>query len=133
MKPSNTRISIAALLLASLAVVGVAHSTVKRTDPVSGSVLSSSPAEILIEFNEAARMTSVVAATADQSERKLAFEPAGEATSFVAKEPRLGAGRNEVRWKALSKDGHPISGTIIVVIKPDAKASGQAATPDPGH
>ena len=132
MKLSTTRASIAALLLAGLVVPGLAHSTVKRTVPASGSVLPSSPSEVLIEFNEPARMTGMVVVAAEQSERKLAFDPTGEATSFVAKEPRLGTGRNEVKWKALSKDGHPISGTIIVVIKPGAKPA-QAAPAHPGH
>lgn len=109
----------AILLLAALApVAALAHSTLKRTDPASGAVLATSPPSVVLEFNEPARLTSVVAVAADQSERKLEFTPSGSATTFTVAEPSLEAGRNELRWKALSKDGHPVSGTVILVIKP---------------
>ena len=32
--------------------------------------------------------------------------------------PALAAGRNEIHWKALSKDGHVISGKLTYTIKP---------------
>ena len=121
----RARASTAGLLLAIFATLSplaaLAHSTVKRTDPASGSVLAASPASVLIEFNEAARLTSVVVVTGDKPERKLEFEPSGAATSFTVKKPALEKGRNEIKWKALSSDGHPIAGTIILVIKPTAQ------------
>jgi methionine-rich copper-binding protein CopC len=112
---------MAAALLALLPFAVHAHSTLKQTIPASGSVLTTSPPEVLIQFNEAARLTSVVAAAGEKAERKLSFEPAGSATSFTVKEPTLEKGRNEIRWKALSSDGHPIAGSIIIVIKPSAQ------------
>lgn len=96
------------------------HSTLKKTSPASGSVLAASPEKISIEFNEAARLTAVVAAGADGSERRLKFEPENSATLFTVLAPQLAPGRNEVRWTALSKDGHVIKGTIILVVKPPA-------------
>lgn len=105
-----------------------AHSTVKRTNPASGSVLAASPARIEIEFNEVARLTSVVAVAADESERKLSFTPSGSALAFAVEAPGLAAGRHEIRWKALSKDGHPIAGTIILVIKPSAAPAPSTAS-----
>jgi methionine-rich copper-binding protein CopC len=51
-------------------------------------------------------------------ERKLEFMPSGKATTFMVHDPKLSNGRNEVKWKALSKDGHAISGSIIIVVKP---------------
>lgn len=121
MSPKFLRAAAAAVLLAALVpLAAFAHSTLKRTDPASGSVLAASPASILLEFGEPARLTSVVAVAADQSERKLEFTPSGSATAFTVAEPGLAPGRNELRWKALSKDGHPVSGTIILVIRKDA-------------
>ena len=121
MRTPRIRANVLAILLAVIAPLAAsAHSTVKRTSPASGSVLSASPARIVIELNEEARLTSVVAVAADETERKLPFSPAGSALSFTVEAPGLAAGRNEVRWKALSKDGHPIAGTIILVIKPAA-------------
>lgn len=111
----------AALVLA--AAPALAHSTVKSTVPVSGSVLPSSPAEVTITFNEAARVTSIVVVEAGKPERKLDFMPSGSTTSVMVHNPGLATGRNEIQWKALSKDGHPISGSIIIVIKPGATPS----------
>jgi methionine-rich copper-binding protein CopC len=34
--------------------------------------------------------------------------------------PQLEAGRNEIRWVALSKDGHVIKGVIELTVKPAA-------------
>lgn len=120
MSPKFLRAAAAVLFAALVPLAAFAHSALKRTDPASGSVLAASPASVLLEFNEAARLTSVVAVAADQSERKLEFTPSGSATSFTIAEPSLAPGRNEIQWKALSKDGHPVSGTVILVIKRDA-------------
>ena len=127
---TNRRIGITAALLACFVAPALAHSTLKKTVPASGSVLAASPDEVLIEFNEPARLTSVVVESAGQEERRLEFSPSDSATSFTIRAPKLANGRNELRWKALSKDGHPIGGSIIVVIKPGAEAK---APPSPGH
>lgn len=108
------------LALAVTSAPALAHSTVKGTVPVSGSILPVSPPEIVINFNQEARLTSLVVSEPGKPERKLDFMPGGASTSFMAHDPRLGVGRNEIKWKALSKDGHPIEGTIIIVIKPGA-------------
>lgn len=112
------RTAILGLSLALCAAPALAHSTVKSTVPASGAILLSSPPEVVINFNEPARLTSVVLLEAGMPERKLSFTPpAGSATTFTLPNPKLGSGRNEIRWKALSKDGHPISGSIIIVIR----------------
>jgi methionine-rich copper-binding protein CopC len=105
--------------LAILAAAGpaLAHSKVKETSPKSGAVLLQSPAEVTITFGEPARLTSVILAEAGMPERKLTFTPAESGTVFTVPEPRLGSGRNEIKWKALSKDGHPISGSIVITIR----------------
>lgn len=104
------------MLFLSLTVL--AHSTVKSTVPANGAVLAASPAEVVINFNAPARLTSVVVAAADGAEHKLQFKPSGEADSFTIADPQLANGRNEIKWRALSKDGHPINGTIVIVVKP---------------
>ncbi len=106
------------LALALTATPALAHSTVKGTVPTSGTVLLSSPNEVVINFNEPARLTSVVLIESGMPERKLPFTPpSGSANTFTMPAPNLGSGRNEIKWKALSKDGHPISGSIIIVIR----------------
>jgi len=125
------------IALSLVTAPALAHSTVKSTEPKSGSILLQSPAEVVINFNEPARLTSVVLAEAGMAERKLDFTPAGSATTFTLPAPKLGSGRNEIKWKALSKDGHPISGSIIIVIRSGPAKPGDATNSaddtHPGH
>ena len=118
------RLFLIACAGALFATLAFAHSTVKGTVPASGSTLAESPPQVVIHFNEPARMVSVVVARADVAERKLQFTPDGQAVSFTIASPQLAEGRNEIKWRALSKDGHPIGGSIIIVVKPGASLSG---------
>jgi methionine-rich copper-binding protein CopC len=116
-------VALAALLLPATAAL--AHTTVASTSPKNGAVLAASPPVIEISFKAAANLTSVVVVAPGQPERKLEFTPKGSATSFKLPNPALVAGRNEIQWKALSKDGHVINGSLVLVI--DAGANLAAA------
>ena len=98
-------------LLGSSAPV-LSHTTVTGTTPGDGAVLEASPSVIEIRFQHAARLTSVMLHHAGEPQRRLEFTPAGSATEFELTDPRLGPGDNEIEWKALSGDGHVISGTL---------------------
>jgi methionine-rich copper-binding protein CopC len=110
--------------LAALALgfaLGVsAHTTVAKTNPAADAALTSSPPKIEVTFKHAMQMTSVVVVDAAKSERKLTFTPATSATLVTINDPALQAGRNEIRWKGLSKDGHVINGTLVFVVKPSS-------------
>ncbi len=113
------------LVLGCLALLGLvvalgagAHTTVEKTRPATDAPLDSSPPTIEIQFKHAVQMTSVVVLDAANSERKLTFTPATSATLVTLDGPALQVGRNEIRWKGLSKDGHVIGGTLVFVVKP---------------
>lgn len=101
-----------------MAHAALAHTSIARTTPANGAILDASPPVIEISFREPAHLTSVVLSTADHAERALEFTPKSSAVSFRLDRPQLAAGRNEIRWKALSQDGHVISGTLLLTIKP---------------
>jgi methionine-rich copper-binding protein CopC len=112
------------LVLASLALLaggfalGVgAHTVVEKTKPATDAPLDSSPPTIEVQFKHAMQMTSVVVLDAAKSERKLTFTPATSAALITINDPALQVGRNEIRWKGLSKDGHVITGTLVFVVK----------------
>jgi methionine-rich copper-binding protein CopC len=52
-----------------------------------------------------------------RSKRKLTFTPATSAALITINDPALQVGRNEIRWKGLSKDGHVITGTLVFVVR----------------
>lgn len=121
------------LLSGAAAAPAFAHSTVDSTQPASGSILPESPEAVTITFNEEARLTAANVEVAGEKDRKLSFTPSGSSTTFTLTEPALVAGRNEITWKALSKDGHAIEGSIIIVIKPGATPSAPAPSADHKH
>ena len=113
--------SLSALLLAVCVLsfgVASAHTTVATVSPKSGTVLAASPASIEIQFAELAKLTSVIVTAADGHERKLDFAAAEKPNTFTVSNPALAPGQNEVKWKALSHDGHVISGTLKYEVRP---------------
>ncbi len=108
---------VAGALFAFVAPLALAHTSATSTTPATNSVLAASPPKIGITFKEAARLTSVVVHREGQPDRKLAFTPEGSATEFSIDDPALEAGKSEVRWTALSKDGHVVKGVIVLTIK----------------
>jgi methionine-rich copper-binding protein CopC len=113
--------AIAALLLATgVAFNAAAHTTIRSSNPASGSVLTQSPPVFEMTFAERVRLTSLILANS-KGEKKLAFKPAASALKFSSAKPGLVLGRNEIRWTALSQDGHVIKGTIIIVMRAPRK------------
>jgi methionine-rich copper-binding protein CopC len=113
---------ITSALLILTANLSIAH-TAATTTPKSGTELTQSPPTIEIKFEHEASLTSVVVVEAGKPERKLEFAPKGSGKVFTVSNANLAAGRSEIQWKALSKDGHVVSGTIVLVINPAQKSN----------
>ncbi len=113
----NRRLLIGIALLSTV-LTAAAHTTVKSAEPADGAVLDRSPPSIEIKFEHAVQMTSVSVVAEHAAERKLTFATATGGTVITVENPALAAGRNEIHWKALSKDGHVISGKLTYTIKP---------------
>jgi len=120
MPSSILRTLLGALILVLPATASLAHTAVATISPKSGSVLAQSPPVIEITFQHEARLTSVIVVQAGKPERKLEFLPKGSATVFKVSNPNLPIGRNDIQWKALSKDGHAVNGSLVLTIEPAA-------------
>jgi len=107
---------IACALSGVFAMTADAHSALESSTPKSGATLAASPAVIELTFKDAVRLTSVVV-RASNMERKLSFSPVAPARHFSIAAPQLASGRNEIQWKALSNDGHVVSGTLVYTIQ----------------
>lgn len=111
-----------AIALAALTLVAPSahtHSVLESSSPASGSVVERSPEQIGLSFREPTMLT-YLAVVSTSGERRLTFAPVGVAEAFTASTPELIPGRNELQWRALSKDGHVVEGSIIIVVKPPA-------------
>jgi len=120
------------MLVALVASVSLAH-TVATSSPKSGASLAQSPPVIEIKFAHEATLTSAAVIAAGSPERKLEFAPKGSAKAFTIANANLAAGRSEIQWKALSKDGHVISGSIVLTIDPALPKTPAPKTPAPTH
>ena len=113
----NRRLLVCIALLSTAFAAG-AHTTVKSAKPADGAVLDRSPPSIEITFEHAVQMTSMSVVAEHAAERKLTFAAGTGGTVITVENPGLAAGRNEIHWKALSKDGHVITGKLTYTIKP---------------
>jgi copper resistance protein C len=119
MKPFHLN-AAAGIVLSALAFGVQAHSALEKAAPADGAVLERSPPAIELQFKDPVRLTSVVVVAAQKPARKLSFSPGASAAKFAIAEPNLAAGRNEIQWKALARDGHVVSGSLIYNVKPAA-------------
>ena len=110
------RIAMALAIAAVPVSAAVAHTALKSSNPASGSVLTQSPPVLTLTFLQPTRLTSLVLVTST-GERRLPFKPGDSALTFSASNPALARGRNEIRWRALSQDGHVAEGSIILVLR----------------
>jgi copper resistance protein C len=118
---STTRIcTVLFLLLVMMAPTfeAAAHTTVATSTPPNGATLEQSPPVIELRFHGPINLTSVVVIDSAKAERKIEFTPHASATVFQLPNPQLAPGKNEVKWKGLSKDGHVVEGSLAFEVKP---------------
>ncbi len=96
--------------------VASAHAILEESTPAPSSVLDVSPGEITLDFNEAIEdaLLTIRLFDADQREVTLGDAERDDAdTTFArASVPSLDGGVYVVVWRAVSADGHPVSGAF---------------------
>jgi methionine-rich copper-binding protein CopC len=106
-------LSLAIALLLLLYDESVAHSELRSSVPADGVALREAPAEAVLVFDEAARVTAIRLFDATGARIELPGGPettsSGKATVAL---PPLSPGAFELEWRAISLDGHPIRGRI---------------------
>jgi methionine-rich copper-binding protein CopC len=132
-----TLIVIALSVLSPLAPAANAHDSVLLTVPADGEQVDLAPTEIAITFTDDILELGAIVMVVDGEDENWAdgdmrLEGA-QATQPVAAD--LPDGAYDVRWRVVSADGHPVSGTFAFTVG-DAKpepAVNEAATaaPDP--
>ena len=104
------------LVLLLIAPAVNAHSPLIATMPADGAVLESAPNNLQLTFNGKARLARLLLS------RDGADIPLGndhlmqKATQHDVPLPALADGRYQVRWRALSADGHIIKGTFAFTV-----------------
>jgi methionine-rich copper-binding protein CopC len=118
-----TRLPIAVLALAAAASAATAHPRPQAESPAPDAVLSASPAEIRIAFNEGlvAAFSAIELKTAAGRPVPLGPATVDPKTKRQLAAPvttRLAPGTYTVSWRAVGDDTHHVSGRYSFHVKP---------------
>jgi methionine-rich copper-binding protein CopC len=102
---------LGAALLTVCAAGAEAHAHLLSAVPADNSSLSTSPAQLVLRFSESARLTALWISKDGAPKQKLAAPDASQPQLTVPLPP-LAPGHYLVSWRALSADGHVVSGQI---------------------
>ncbi|HTN61656.1 MAG TPA: copper resistance protein CopC [Devosia sp.] len=93
-----------------------AHATLTGTSPADGAVLAVPPDAVTLSFNEPVSL--IVATLVIPGGATVALDrfTASATTVSVGLPADLGHGSHALSWRAVSDDGHPISGTMFFVV-----------------
>lgn len=106
---------IAVFLFASTAAH--AHSPLTGSEPPDGATLQQAPASVQLQFRSRVRLVSAVLELASGSKQRLTVSKKVAKEHIVALED-VSTGKVTVRWKALSMDGHSMSGSVSFSVTP---------------
>ena len=107
-----------ALLAISLQVLPVAaHSPLISSSPADGDVLAAAPQAIKMKFRSTARLVRLALTGAQSGEVTLSEEHLMvEKHRHKVALPAIAADEYEVRWRALSADGHLVKGSFSFTV-----------------
>jgi len=121
----KTRTAFATAALLAFAAVANAHTRLKVSVPAEGSVITVSPANIVLTFSGPTRLTALTVRKEGEAEQKVSPLPAELAAQVTVPSPKLAPGKYIVSWRVVGADSHVMAGTLHFSVDP-------AATPTAG-
>ena len=110
------------LAMVTFGVTASAHAHLEKASPADGSVITTSPSNLVLNFSESARLTALSIQKGDDPKQNLKPLPATAAQQISVPLPQLKPGTYAVNWRVLSDDGHMMSGTLHFTLAPDRAA-----------
>lgn len=130
------RKALAAAVLGSLVILASptpasAHAELESSSPRNGAVTSKAPTTIALSFSEPAEVTDLAVLDSRARVTPSRFTTEGARVTVTPAAP-LAPGPHTVQWKAVSDDGHAVSGAIAFIIgKPTPSGRAQAVVTSP--
>lgn len=116
---------LAASILCLAAAAAHAHAHLTDSNPREGST-TKAPAQVVLTFSEAARLTAITLQKEGAEARKLA-PPTAPGVRLTVLLPALAAGRYTLGWRVVGNDGHVTSGALHFTVV-ESTAAGAAAS-----
>jgi copper transport protein len=126
--------ALAGLIGAVLPAAASAHAYLVSTSPAASRVLNGPPRTVSLTFDEAVEPRfAIISVTSAQGTQEttaaVARSPANPDTLVVPLRPRLPEGWYLIYWRAISVDGHPVSGAFTYAIGPNPGPAPQFPVP----
>ena len=103
---------LSSLALVTIAVTAHAHAHLQKSNPADGSVITTSPPNLVLNFSEAARLTALSIQKDEEPKQNLKPLPTTAAQQISVPLPPLAPGAYSVSWRVLSDDGHVMAGAL---------------------
>ncbi|HEV3053320.1 MAG TPA: copper resistance CopC family protein, partial [Solirubrobacteraceae bacterium] len=130
------RVSLLAVGIAlALPAAASAHAYLIRTDPPASQVLNSPPKTVALTYDEAVEpRLAIISVTNAQGTQEttgpVARQPTNPDTLVVPLRPHLPQGWYLIYWRAISVDGHPVSGAFTYAVGPNPGPAPQFKIPN---
>lgn len=99
------------LMTVACMLPALAHAGLVSADPTDGATLAAAPEALVLRFNEPVNPLAAVLVGLDGTTRPLEEVSALGSDLRISLPADLAPGTHVVSWRAVSEDGHPISGT----------------------
>lgn len=126
--------AVLAVMLTSGAAAAVVHAAFLRGEPAPDAIVAQAPTVVRLWFSEPVEPTQDPLVVLDPSGRRVdesAGVSADDPTRLEARVPDAGPGTYTVRWRAVSEDGHVVSGAHLYSVRVVTRTepAGEAAAP----
>jgi len=110
---------LSGLALVALGVTANAHAHLQKSSPADGSVITTSPSDLVLNFSEAARLTALSIQKDREPAQNLKPLPTTAAQQISVPLPPLTPGTYSVNWRVVSDDGHMMAGALHFTVAAD--------------
>ncbi|TWP52690.1 copper resistance protein CopC [Lentzea tibetensis] len=118
--------------LAFSAAPASAHTELKSSNPAAGAVLDEAPKQLELTFTEPVTLPAdAVQVVSDTGSWTIGTPSVAGAVVTVPVTPSGPAGPHTIKWKVVSEDGDPVSGSIIFALSKPVAAPTSSSAPAP--
>lgn len=105
------------LVLTLASTAALAHAHLQKASPADGSVITTAPQSVVLEFSEPARLATLWITRDGGSRSKLAPLPQQPQQRIAVTLPELVPGTYVVSWRVVGADGHVVPGQIRFTLR----------------